>query len=153
MVRTALACLAVVLPTAALAESSIARFEGGIGSHPNTLVQGTPSGGQPWVISNLSVDVKSDGRISVAGRGLLLAGGNGIGRTGGQSVRARLFCGTLQHNTPTIVPLDADGDFRIDDVLVPLAPTTAALPASPCTSPVLLIVSSGGNWFAAGIVK
>ena len=146
MVRTALACLALAVPAAALAESSIARFEGGIGSHPNTLVQGVPSGGQPWVISSLSVDVKSDGRISVAGRGLLLGGGNNIGRTANQSVRARLYCGTLQHNTPTIVQLDPDGDFRIDDVLAPIPP-------SPCDNAVLLIVNANGSWFAAGIPK
>jgi len=28
-----------------------------------------------------------------------------------------------------------------------------ALPPDPCESPVLLIVSAGGRWFAAGIQK
>jgi hypothetical protein len=45
----------------------------------------------------------------------------------------------------TGVALEADGDFRIDDVLVP-APTD-------CASPVLLIRNTGGAWFAAGIPK
>jgi hypothetical protein len=146
MFRTTLACLALTLPATVLAESSIARFEGGIGSHPNAVVQGVPPGGQPWVISGLSVDVKSDGRISVAGRGLLLGGGNNIGRTANQSVRARLYCGSAASDTPTLVPLEADGDFRIDDVLVPV-------PASPCVNPTLLILNAGGSWFAAGIPK
>lgn len=133
------------------AEDSLVRFEGGIGVVPvrvgpaPNIVQGVSPGGQPWVIERLSVDVKRDGRISVHGRGLLLGGGNGIGTTGGQSVQARLFCNSVPHNTAS-VPLREDGDFRIDDVLMPLPP-------DPCLSPVLLIVGSSGNWFAAGIPK
>ena len=143
------AFLGLALP--AVAADSLVRFEGGIGSQPlragalPNIVHGTNPGGQPWVISGLSVDVKTDGRISVAGRGLLLAGGNNIGTTGGQSVRARLVCGGIAFDTPTVVLLDPDGDFRIDDVL-------AGVPAE-CANPVLLIVSGGGNWFAAGIPK
>jgi hypothetical protein len=45
------------------------------------------------------------------------------------------------------VPLAANGDFRIDDVL-------NAAPPAVCDSPVLLIrVTVAGNWFAAGIPK
>jgi hypothetical protein len=44
------------------------------------------------------------------------------------------------------VPLEANGDFRINDVLNPAPPAE-------CTSPVLLIRNAGGAWFAAGIVK
>jgi len=52
----------------------------------------------------------------------------------------------VERNTAvTGVPLDADGDFRIDDTLNP-AP-------SDCASPVLLIRNTGGVWFAAGIPK
>ena len=91
------------------------------------------------------LDVMVDGRISIDGRGLLLAGGNGIGTNGGQSVGARLFCGTVPHNS-VLVPLQANGDFRIDDVLTPLPP-------NPCDNPVLLIVNAGGSWFAAGIPR
>ena len=87
----------------------------------------------------------ADGRISVDGRGLLLAGGNNIGTNGGQSVRARLFCGAVAQDS-ILVPLETNGDFRIDGVLTPLPP-------NPCATPVVLIVSSGGNWFAAGILK
>ena len=94
------------------------------------------------------VDIKTDGRISVDGRGLLLGGGDAIGTNGNQSVRARLFCGPapgVMHDS-VLVPLEPNGDFRIDGTLAPVPPT-------PCTSPVLLIVSTGGNWFAAGILK
>ena len=148
-----LACLALAaLCLPAAAADSIARFEGGIGSQPlragalTNDVNGVPPGGRPWVIASLSADVKSDGRISVAGRGLLLGGGNNVGMTGGQSVRARLYCGGVPHDTAALVPLDIDGDFRIEDQLVPAPP-------SPCANPVLLILSGGGSWFAAGIPK
>ena len=43
------------------------------------------------------------------------------------------------------VPLAANGDFRIDDVLSPAPPAD-------CESPVLLIrVTGAGAWFAAGL--
>jgi hypothetical protein len=155
--------LVLMIPVAVTAEDSLVRFEGGIGVIPVSSaavpqnangtfqnvnrndVRGTPPGGQPWVIARLSVDVQLDGRISVDGRGLLLAGGNNIGTNATQMVRARLFCGAAQHNSG-LVALEANGDFKIDDVLTPAPPT-------PCASPVLLIVSGGGNWFAAGIPK
>lgn len=148
-----LACVAAfaVTATSALAADSLARFEGGIGSQPlraggaPNLVHGISPGGSPWVISNLSVDVKTDGRIAVAGRGLLLGGGNNIGYAGGQSVRARLVCGGVFHDT-TVVALEPDGDFRIDDVLFPVPP-------NPCANAVLLILNASGSWFAAGIPK
>ncbi|HUP98674.1 MAG TPA: hypothetical protein VM073_12060 [Usitatibacter sp.] len=136
----------------ALAADSLARFEGGIGSQPlrsggtPNVVHATNPGGVPWVIASLSADIKTDGRVSVAGRGLLLGGTNNIGYTGvGQMVRARLVCGGVPHDT-ALVPLEPDGDFRIDDQYLPVPP-------NPCANAVLLIVSGGGNWFAAGIPK
>ena len=89
------------------------------------------------------------------GDGLLLGGGNNIGTNANQSVFASLICVVPQsspqaftvHSTPTAgVPLDASGDFRIDDVLTPAPPFE-------CVNPVLLIRNLGGAWFAAGIVK
>jgi hypothetical protein len=153
MNKAVFACLfsvALSLPLAANAAERL-RFEGGIGSQPlragaaPNLVRGVTPGGSPWVISRLSAEVKRDGKISVEGRGLLLAGGDNIGTNGGQSVRARLFCGSVGHDS-ALVPLDADGDFRIDSALTPTPP-------NPCATPVLLIVSGGGSWFAAGIPK
>jgi hypothetical protein len=150
-----LLCVALSFPLAANAQSPLVRFDGGIGVIPvragpaaNT-VRGVNPGGQPWVIARLTVDVKTDGRINVDGRGLLLGGGDNIGTNANQSVRARLFCGpvaTASIHDSALVPLEPNGDFRIDGVLAPV-------PATPCANPVLLIVSGGGNWFAAGIPK
>jgi len=151
--------------------NSLARFEGGIGVDPvssgvippppanqqplttdavnRNFVRGTPPPGQIWRIAALSAEVKTDGRIRVDGRGLLLAGGNNIGTNANQRVRARLFCDpTTAFDSANLVALQPNGDFRIDDVLRSAA---GATPPNPCGSPVLLIINAGGAWFAAGI--
>jgi hypothetical protein len=154
MNKTLSACLlslAAMASFSASAADSLVRFQDGIGETPVSsttaanVVLGVPPGGQPWVISRLSADVSTDGRISIDGRGLLLAGGGGIGTNGGQTVHAKLFCGGVASNSDA-VPLDANGDFSINSALMPF-------PSAPCTSPVLLIVNANNAWFAAGIPK
>lgn len=162
----AAASLALAYGATAGADDRLVRFDGGIGvipvssaagaqnpdgTFPNVNrndVRGVPPGGQPWVIADLRADVRSDGTISVQGRGLLLAGGNNVGFNAGASVFATIFCGLAAHSTSlTGVPLEANGDFRIDDVLSPGVPPE-------CVSPVLLIrTTNGGRWFAAGIPR
>jgi hypothetical protein len=147
----------------------VALFKGGIGVDPvsnvtvsggtttvsTNTVRGVPPAGQIWVIADLQAGVSTDGSILVVGRGLLLGGGNAIGMNGGQTVFATLFCGpaaapsSVSSSSLAGVPLDAAGNFTIDDVLSPV-------PSNPCTTPVLLIRSVAGNgnnnpWFAAGI--
>ncbi len=151
--------IAVVFVIGAIAQSAMAqnlvRFSGGIGDittgSANTTVRGVAAAGQIWVIRDLAADVKQDGSIRLDGRGLLLGAGNAVGSNGNASVFATLFCandGNIQHSSnPAGVPLDVNGDFRIDDTLSPAPP-------NPCTSPVLLIrVTGAGSWFAAGIPK
>jgi hypothetical protein len=144
----------------------LARFDGGIGvipvsngagpvnadgTFPNVklnVVRGVNPGAGPWTIASLRADVDLYGRIKVRGRGLLLASGNSIGQNANQSVFATLICEAaapfVEHST-TAVPLDPNGDFRIDDTL-------NSVP-SDCASPVLLIRNTVGTWFAAGIPK
>lgn len=152
-VAAAVLAAAFAVSFQATADDRLVRFEGGIGVVPvragpaANIVRGVNPGGVPWVISRLSADVRTDGRISVEGRGLLIGGTDGIATNAGQSVRARLFCGPGA-GTPFdtgLVPLEADGDFRIDDQLTGVP--------DQCDRPVLLIVGGGGNWFAAGIPK
>ena len=144
----------------ALAQSApdrqnLVRFNGGIGDistgSTNTTVRGVTAAGQIWVIRDLAADVKQGGSIRVDGRGLLLGSGDAVGSNGNASVFATLFCandGNVQHSTnPAGVPLEVNGDFRIDDTLSPAPPNS-------CTNPVLLIRSAGsGSWFAAGIPR
>ena len=153
-----------------MADDTLVKFRGAIGDIGVSNVAGVanPDGtfpdvtrnvvrlvnaaGQIWVISDFIADVKFDGRIRVDGRGLLLGGGNAIGTNGNASVFATLICETAapftQYSTDFAgVALAVNGDFRIDDVLVPTPPAD-------CASPVLLIRTTGGGaWFAAGIPK
>jgi hypothetical protein len=132
---------------------NLVAFDGGIGDittgSTDTTVLGVPAAGQIWVIRDLTAEVKVGGLIQVDGRGLLLGAGNAVGGNANASVFATLFCandGNVQHSTNAAgVPLQVNGDFRIQDSLAPAPPNT-------CTSPVLLIrVTGGGSWFAAGI--
>ncbi len=175
MKKSLFGCILMVLiggfsASSVIADDSLVRFQGAIGDIPVSNVAGiaNPDGtfpdvtrnivrlvnpaGQIWVISDFTADVKVDGSIRVDGRGLLLGGGNAIGTNGNASVFATLICEAvapfIQHSTNLAgVALAANGDFRIDDVLVPTPPAA-------CASPVLLIrVTAGGAWFAAGIPK
>jgi hypothetical protein len=169
MLKTVLACMVglCVATAAAADEGSLVRFDGGIGVIPvssitlnadgtvnavsRNIVRGVNPPGQIWVIEDLKAEVKTDGRITVRGRGLLLGGGNNVGLNGNQRVFATLICAAAapfdQFSTPAAgVPLAPNGDFRIDDTLSPAPPAE-------CASPVLLIRNAGGAWFAAGILK
>ena len=149
--------IAVVFVVGAMAQSALAQnlvmFNGGIGDittgSADTTVLGVPAAGQIWVIRDLRAEVRVGGLIQVNGQGLLLGAGNAIGSNAGASVFATLFCtndGNVAHSSNLAgVPLQVNGDFRIQDSLSPAPPNT-------CTSPVLLIrVTNGGSWFAAGI--
>jgi hypothetical protein len=165
--------LGIVGHVGAKGRDSLARFDGGIGVSAVSNVSGTANAdgsfpnvtrnvvrtvnpaGQLWRIGDLRAEVDIDSHIKVRGRGLLLAGGNNIGTNAGASVIATLACVApttpvtfTLHSTATGVPLEPNGDFRIDDTLVPAPP-------SDCASPVLLIRSAAGAqaWFAAGIPK
>ena len=145
-------------------DSLLLSFDGGIGVDPVSgiaangaptanVVRGVGPGGAPWRIARLTASIAVSGHITVRGRGLLLAGGNGIGTNGAQSVHAILFCGPVApattataHATPAAgVALAANGDFRIDAMLSPTPP-------NPCGTPVLLIANPAPRWFAAGIL-
>ena len=158
------------LASSVIADDTLVKFKGAIGDIPVANVAGTPNpdgsfpdviqnsvrgvnpAGQIWVISDFRATVKADGSIRVDGRGLLLGGGNAIGTNGNASVFATLICEAAppftQFSTNMMgVPLAANGDFEINDVLAPAPPAQ-------CGSPVLLIrVSPSGAWFAAGIPK
>jgi hypothetical protein len=159
--------LVALFALSAVADDTL-KFRGGIGVLPvasgvglaataevvnRNIVRGVQPAGQIWVISALTADIKSDGRIRVDGRGLLLGGGDAIGFNANAKVFATLICEaalpfTERSTNGAGVALEPNGDFRIDDVLFPAPPAV-------CASPVLLIRNSQPNpaWFAAGILK
>jgi hypothetical protein len=158
------AILAALLAMALLAsdlvqaqgQPPLARFEGGIGEQDAARngavlivndVNGVLPGGRPWVIAGLSASATTT-RIRAEGRGLLLAGGAGIGTNGAQVVHAMLQCNALPYESAS-VPLDENGDFSIDSGFV----GANGNPPDPCVNPRLLIVNAGNAWFAAGIPK
>ena len=166
VIAVSLFVLAIVGHVGAQERDLLARFAGGIGvipvqngagaanadgTFPNVklnVVRGVFPGAGPWRIADLRAEVETDGHIRVRGRGLLLASSNSIGQNANQRVFATLICEAaapfVEHSTSFAgVPLEPNGDFRIDDTL-------DSTP-SDCASPVLLIRNTGGVWFAAGI--
>lgn len=172
MKRTLALSIPVLLLVGALASTTLAedgtlRFRGGVGVLPvssgqgteaiatvvnRNIVRGVQPAGQIWLIRKFAASVSASGDIRAVGRGLILGGGNNIGRATGQSVFATLFCGAVAPFTESSsnlvgVPLTEEGDFVINDVLDPAPPT-------PCDSPVLLIRNAANSsWFAAGIPR
>jgi hypothetical protein len=129
-------------------DHTLVRFQGGIGVQPvstgngqalvadtvnRNIVRGVQPPGQPWAIAAFNAKVKADGRITAQGRGLVFAGGDTVGTalvitngvaTASLRVFATLICENIapfvQRNTAAEgVPLAANGDFTIDDVLSP----------------------------------
>jgi hypothetical protein len=169
--KTWLFCLALIalVPFTARASGDLVTFTGGIGVDPvqgtkgtdpnitvvKNVVRGVNPPGAPWRIADLFADIGTDGSIVAIGRGLLLAGTDGIGTNPVKEVLAKLFCGPAASATASesaTVPLDTEGDFKITGTLSPT-------PSSSCATPVLLIVvatrsgAAPGPWLAAGILE
>jgi hypothetical protein len=166
--------IVALAPLSAVADDSLVKFDGGIGAIPvsagqgtaatattviRNIVRGVQAPAQLWTIADFKAEVTVDGHIRADGKGLVFAGGNTIGTalvggTASLKVFATLICENVapfvERNTKLAgVPLAANGDFRIDDVLSP-----PPLPPSSCATPVLLIRNTGNlSWFAAGIQK
>jgi hypothetical protein len=160
LVLVCLLCVGLAAPLGAK-DDTFLKFDGGIGVHPVSnlttpnAVRGVPPPGQIWVIRALRAEIEQGGHITARGRGLLLGGGNNIGTNANQNVRATLICDLPTTAQPlpnqfstAVVPLDANGDFRIDDDLR----DAAGMFTATCASPVLLIRPAGNAWFAAGIL-
>lgn len=176
LVSSLLLGVACALPAIADDEVVVARFKGGIGvdavsagagtanadgTLPNVtrnVVRGVNPAGQIWVIDKLEAKVRSNGHITVVGKGLILGGGNNAGRATGQSVIATYICdvpvttpatpfGPGSSTTAAGVPLSTEGNFKIDDTLSPVPPFN-------CPNPSLLIRNAAnGGWFAVGNLR
>lgn len=154
--RASALALMLGLGANAMAADPLVQFSRGIGVDPvagiattglpvpNTVL-GVPPGGRPWVIHKLRASFYADGTMNIRGNGLLFSGGDNIGTRGTVAqVKATLFCAGVGHDSPP-ADLDLQGNFTIKGRML-------ATPPNPCATPVLLIRSLGGNWFAAGVV-
>ena len=119
------------------------------------IVRGVQPAGQIWVIRKLEAEVKTKGKIEVEGEGLVLGGGNNVGRATGQNVFATLICEVVQAPRlcfrctarPSLASPRSQRELHHRRCPVAGAP-------DPCANPVLLIRNAANsNWFAAGILK
>jgi hypothetical protein len=121
------------------------------------IIRGVHPGGMIWEIDDLVATVQTSGKITVNGKGLVLASGNIAGRapTPPFAVIATLICETAspftEHtSSPAGVLLSPTGDFQINDTLAPP-------PAATCASPMLFIRNAAtttgdfpNRWLAVG---
>jgi hypothetical protein len=101
------------------------------------MLLGAAAGGVPWVLRSGEARLRSDGRLTVRIRGLLIPSGQFAGTTGPvMTVSASLYCdgNSTPVGTSDNVPLASDGDARID--------TTLTLPTK-CQIPALLVHPNG----------
>jgi hypothetical protein len=117
-------------------------------AHP---VRGTSGGGVPWELDRASGELRSDGRLEIKVRGLVLARRApvppaGQGTNPVPQFRARVNC---------LTPAAPDQGVNIDTAAVPASPqgdarikTEIALP-KPCIAPIVFVTSPTGAWFAA----
>jgi len=113
-------------------------------------IRGINGGGLPWTISSAAGELKANGHLEVAVRGLVLAAGSNAGSNPISSFRAVVSCltsdGGFQNVQTDPFPAttgpasSGGGDARIEADLV--------LP-QPCIAPIVFVTSPGGAWFAA----
>ncbi len=117
-------------------------------AHP---IRGTSGGGAPWELDRASGELRSDGRLKIKVRGLVLARRAPVpvalqGTNPVEQFRARVNC---------LTPGSPDQGVNIDTDPVPASPqgdarfkTRIALP-EPCIAPIIFVTSPTGAWFAA----
>jgi hypothetical protein len=116
-------------------------------------IQGVTGGGQPWSTlgGQAFVDL-ADNTVQFQVRGLVLAGGNTIGTTGGVTqIAGTLVCNpgaTTQKifNTQPVF-LDAQGDAEFFGSF-----TSSPAACSPTSTAFLITIPANGHWIANGSV-
>ena len=149
-------CL-LTTPAVGLANDKILEFETMAGvvrpfTGPANAIRGVPGGGLPWTVAEAEGELRTDGRIEVRVRGLVLAEGPRAGTNPITAFKAIVSCltattdaagnlavATVNRSTNTF-PATATGDSIIEDVV--------SLPA-PCIAPIVFVTSPTGAWFSA----
>ncbi len=141
-------------------ETKMLEFSGMLGvPRPYTgatnAIRGVPGGGLPWVISSAEGELRSNGRLVIIVRGLLIdpndpaaiAAGRG-GTNPSPSFKAIVSCMSMDENGNPVTtnissssfPANAMGNATIKETLV--------LP-NPCIAPIIFVTSPAGSWFAS----
>jgi hypothetical protein len=114
------------------------------GSHPDdSALFGVKPGGAPWVIRRGEAEVRRDGRVEVAIKGLVIPTPPQNGTNPLPGIAATVFCGGKAVGTTKAVPFSTAGDARIDDRI-------ARLPA-PCVVPAVLLNPQQAGAVNAGV--
>jgi hypothetical protein len=148
----------LAMPATGLADDKILSFDTMAGVvRPFTgaanAIRGVPGGGIPWTLAEAKGDLRTDGRIRVRVRGLVLAEGANAGRNPIAQFKAIVSCltpatdpttgalvaATVNRSTNTF-PASVEGDSEIEDVV--------SLP-TPCIAPIVFVTSPTGSWFSA----
>ena len=151
-------CLCLLTaPATGLADDKILEFNTMAGvvrpfTGATNAIRGVPGGGIPWTLTEARGELRTDGRIEVRVRGLVLAEGPRAGTNPITAFKAIVSCltattdatgnlvvATVNRSTNTF-PATASGDSEIEDMV--------SLPA-PCIAPIVFVTSPTGAWFAA----
>src|SRR5882762_7857115 len=115
-------------------------------------IRGVPGGGIPWTLAEAKGELRTDGRIRVRVRGLVLAEGARAGTNPIAEFKAIVSCLTpavngtgalvasIVNRSTNTFPASPEGDSEIEDVV--------SLPA-PCIAPIVFVTSPTGAWFSA----
>lgn len=152
------ACLSLLAaPATGRADDKILSFDTMTGvvrpfTGATNAIRGVPGGGIPWTVAEAKGDLRTDGRIRVRVRGLVLAEGPRAGTNPITAFKAIVSCltpatdgtgalvaATVNRSTNTF-PASVEGDSEIEDVV--------SLP-TPCIAPIVFVTSPTGSWFSA----
>ena len=117
-------------------------------------IRGVPGGGLPWELTAASGSLKSDGRLLVQVRGLVLARQAPVpvavqGTNPFASFRALVSCQSIGAGNTASVTNVSTGDFPANPAGNSKIDTTVSLP-SPCIAPIVFVTGPTGTgaWFA-----
>lgn len=110
-------------------------------------IRGVPGGGLPWTLDEAKGELRTDGRLEVRVRGLVLAAGANVGTNPIASFRAIVSCETIGAAGEALTTNVSTGTFPASTAGDADIEATVNLP-DPCYAPIVFVTSPGGAWFA-----
>jgi len=118
-------------------------------------VRGVAGGGLPWVLTAASGSLKSDGRLQVKVRGLVLAPQDPVppnlqGTNPFPDFRALVSCQSIGAGNTAAITNVSTGDFKANTAGDSTIHAQVSLPR-PCIAPIVFVTGPTGTdaWFAA----